>query len=151
MTINWKEYKGLYTYSSDSKKHYHKYSKLVNHEKVWVLELTQQGRVHFIIFPYTKTGEKQIDNVVQALIGESVPQQDKEPLNAINPSHYKTDKGIDLLDMLNTLQINDFCKENAIKYIARAGKKEGNTEIQDLTKAIEYLQRKVKFLKGNLI
>jgi hypothetical protein len=70
---------------------------------------------------------------------------DKE---SIKPEHYTTTKkGHDLLDVLNDLQINDFCKENAIKYILRAGKKIGNTEIQDIRKAIEYLQRKIKFLE----
>lgn len=33
---------------------------------------------------------------------------------------------------------------NAIKYIARAGKKSPDTYIQDLTKAIDYLEREIK-------
>ena len=41
----------------------------------------------------------------------------------------------------------DFCLGNAVKYICRAGKKPGEDEVKDLEKAVDYLQRKVKFLK----
>ena len=38
----------------------------------------------------------------------------------------------------------DFCLGNALKYIARAGKKTGNTTIQDLEKARWYIERRIK-------
>lgn len=39
-----------------------------------------------------------------------------------------------------------FCLGNAIKYITRAGLKSEDTEIQDLMKAREYLDRYIKYL-----
>lgn len=40
----------------------------------------------------------------------------------------------------------DFCLGNVIKYVCRAGKKNPQTEIEDLMKAKEYLERKIQFL-----
>ena len=37
---------------------------------------------------------------------------------------------------------------NVIKYVTRAGKKENNSELQDLNKAMEYLKRRIEFIKG---
>ena len=37
---------------------------------------------------------------------------------------------------------------NVIKYSTRAGKKENNSELQDLLKAREFLNRRIKYLKG---
>jgi len=39
---------------------------------------------------------------------------------------------------------------NVVKYVARAGKKEVNKELQDLKKAMFYLDRKIKNLEKNL-
>ena len=38
---------------------------------------------------------------------------------------------------------------NVVKYVARAGKKTTDTEIQDLKKALFYLDRKIKNLQNN--
>lgn len=40
----------------------------------------------------------------------------------------------------------DFHVGNAVKYALRAGKKEGNSETQDLKKAVWYLNRKIENL-----
>lgn len=41
-----------------------------------------------------------------------------------------------------------FCAGNAVKYIARAGKKGGESEADDIAKAIWYLQRRLAQLKA---
>ena len=41
----------------------------------------------------------------------------------------------------------DFCLGNTVKYISRAGKKDGNSEMQDLEKAKWYLERRIQQLK----
>lgn len=41
----------------------------------------------------------------------------------------------------------DFCLGNAVKYISRAGKKDPQTEIQDLEKAMWYIQHRINQLK----
>lgn len=41
-----------------------------------------------------------------------------------------------------------FCLGNVVKYISRAGKKEGNSMIQDLKKASFYLDHEINKLQG---
>lgn len=63
----------------------------------------------------------------------------------INPSHYKDHKsGIECIQITEHM---DFCIGNAVKYLWRAGKKDDN--IQDLKKAIWYIERKIKLLGGD--
>jgi len=54
--------------------------------------------------------------------------------------HYSTTKdGFQVMDMLRHLGIDkDFCQANAIKYLARYGKKNGKNR-KDLLKAIHYI------------
>ena len=54
--------------------------------------------------------------------------------------HYSTTKeGMQVQDMLRHLDIDkDFCQANAIKYLCRYGKKDGNN-LKDLFKAIHYI------------
>ena len=54
--------------------------------------------------------------------------------------HYSTDKnGFQVMDMLRQLGIDkDFCQANAIKYLARYGKKAGKNR-KDLLKAVHYV------------
>lgn len=54
---------------------------------------------------------------------------------------YEVIKVIEALDM-------DFHLGNTFKYIARAGKKGTDKELQDLKKALWYLQRKIDKLDG---
>jgi hypothetical protein len=76
----------------------------------------------------------------------SEQQQSYEYVN--HPQHsggventYEVIKVIEALDM-------DFHLGNTFKYIARAGKKGTDKEIQDLEKALWYLQRKIDLLKN---
>lgn len=60
-----------------------------------------------------------------------------------HPPHYNAHpRGIETIDFIEHM---DFCLGNAIKYIARSEHK-GN-QIQDLQKAIWYLNRKINTLK----
>lgn len=62
-----------------------------------------------------------------------------------HPSHYTRFKGIEVIQL--TEQLN-FCKGNAIKYIARAGAKDVSKEIEDLKKAIWYIEREIQRIQG---
>jgi len=57
--------------------------------------------------------------------------------------HYDNGKDYDLIDVISDYELN-FNRGNIIKYVARAGKKEN--EIQDLRKAMDYLQRELDIL-----
>ena len=62
-----------------------------------------------------------------------------------HPSHY-TDGKIEVIEFIEDKNLN-YHKGNAIKYICRAGKKETQKEIEDLQKAIWYINREIKNLK----
>ena len=67
--------------------------------------------------------------------------------NPVNhPSHYNKGK-VEVWDFISDWKLN-FDRGNAIKYICRAGSKDPEKEIQDLEKAIEYINHEIKTLKG---
>lgn len=64
-----------------------------------------------------------------------------------SPKHYtwlKEKCGIEVLDITRHM---DFDLGNAVKYILRAGRKDPKKYVEDLEKAIFYLQDKIKQLK----
>lgn len=75
--------------------------------------------------------------------------QAKDPVN--HPSHY-TDGNIEVIDYIEDKGLG-FCLGNAVKYISRAGKKKSDgmddidKEIQDLEKAVWYVNRRIKELR----
>ena len=66
--------------------------------------------------------------------------------NVNHPSHY-TDGKIEVIDFIEQKNLN-FHRGNAVKYIARAGKKDPEKEVEDLRKAVWYLNREIKRLTG---
>lgn len=58
--------------------------------------------------------------------------------------HYDSGKDYDLIDVGVNYNLN-FFRFNVLKYIARAGKKDN--ELQDLRKALDYLQREIAYLE----
>ena len=63
------------------------------------------------------------------------------------PSHYTSHpSGIECIEITRH---HDFAIGNAIKYLWRAGLKNSDNEVQDLEKAVWYIQEKIKQLKGN--
>lgn len=63
------------------------------------------------------------------------------------PKHYQNGKIYDLIDVIQDFKLN-FNRGNVLKYVCRAGKKEN--EVEDIEKAIDYLQRELKFVKRNV-
>ena len=74
-------------------------------------------------------------------------EQNKEIMNDIvnHPSHY-TDGKIEVIDAIEAWGLN-FHRGNAVKYIARAGKKDPTKEIEDLKKAEWYIHREIQRLE----
>ncbi|KAA0022077.1 DUF3310 domain-containing protein [Antrihabitans cavernicola] len=65
-------------------------------------------------------------------------------MDAINPSHYRSHpSGIECIQVTEHM---DFTLGNAVKYIWRAGLK-SDSAIQDLRKAIWYVERKIANLE----
>jgi hypothetical protein len=71
----------------------------------------------------------------------------KEMVN--HPSHYQFGKNneYEAIKVIDAWEL-DFHLGNAVKYISRAGKKDPNKEIEDLKKALFYLDRKIKNLEN---
>ena len=63
-----------------------------------------------------------------------------------HPSHY-TQGGIEVIDFIEAWDLN-FARGSAVKYIARAGVKFPEKEIEDLQKAIWYIKREIKRIEG---
>ena len=71
----------------------------------------------------------------------------KKVNNAVNhPSHY-TDGGIETIDFIEAKNL-PYHLGNAVKYISRAGKKDPNKTIEDLQKAVWYINRYICLLEG---
>jgi hypothetical protein len=64
-----------------------------------------------------------------------------------NPKHYTSHpSGIECIEIA---EHHDFCIGNALKYLWRFGLKDGSAEIEDLKKAIWYIERKIKILESD--
>ena len=63
-----------------------------------------------------------------------------DPVN--HPTHY-TDGQIEVIDFIDDKQLS-YCLGNAVKYISRAGKKDPTKTIEDLQKAVWYLNHEIE-------
>lgn len=67
--------------------------------------------------------------------------------NVTHPSHYNSGK-IEVIEAIEDWKLN-FHRGNAVKYVARAGKKDPSKEIEDLEKAVWYLNREIEVLRAD--
>lgn len=63
-----------------------------------------------------------------------------------SPAHYATGK-IEVIEAIEDWGLSFHCG-NVVKYVARAGKKDPNKEIEDLEKAQWYLKRRIELLRA---
>ncbi len=71
----------------------------------------------------------------------------KKQINMIaHPPHYNSGS-IEVIEAIEDWKLN-FHRGNAIKYTARAGKKDPSREIEDLQKAVWYLNREIECLRA---
>ena len=72
--------------------------------------------------------------------------ENKEMVN--HPSHYGGAENVyEVIKIIESLKL-DFHTGNALKYIVRAGKKNPEKELEDLQKAVWYIERKIKLLEN---
>lgn len=84
--------------------------------------------------------------VFEQVTDDSVDCLSNDPVN--HPSHYTKGK-IEVADFIADQKLN-FDRGNAVKYVCRAGSKDPDKEIQDLEKAIWYINHEIKTLKGDI-
>ena len=82
----------------------------------------------------------------QAFVDGILMDDKNDPVN--HPSHYTKGK-IEVADFIADQKLN-FDRGNAVKYVCRAGSKDPEKEIQDLEKAIWYINHEIKILKGDI-
>lgn len=64
--------------------------------------------------------------------------------DAINPDHYQSDpSGVQCIEISENWS---FCLGNALKYMWRSGKKDSSKNIEDLQKAVWYIEREISRL-----
>lgn len=73
-----------------------------------------------------------------------------DPVN--HPAHYTNSDAVcsecgTQIECIDVTQHMTFCLGNAVKYIWRAGLKDEDTTIQDLAKAVWYIQREIQRLE----
>ena len=70
--------------------------------------------------------------------------------NVDHPSHYK-EGGLEAIDVINAYAHirGSFALGNAVKYILRAGRKDPSKYVEDLKKAIWYLQNEVDWRENH--
>lgn len=67
--------------------------------------------------------------------------------NHINPDHYQTKDGSQLIEHIENIPYN---RGNAVKYLVRAGKKDSSKLLEDMEKALWYVQREIARLKTDV-
>lgn len=78
-------------------------------------------------------------------VSNSIPVSTKE-FDAVNhPDHYKFG-GIETIDFIEAKKLG-YNLGNAVKYLSRAGKKDPNKHVEDLKKAVFYIQREINNLQ----
>lgn len=73
-------------------------------------------------------------------------ETNKEMVN--HPNHYGGAENVyEAIKVIEAWELG-FHLGNTVKYISRAGKKEPDKELQDLKKALWYLQRKIELIEN---
>ena len=93
---------------------------------------------HIITDQIVDGGTKDLLAMRRDKTGEQADNVRHDPVN--HPSHYTAYKGLEVIDLTEQMNFN---RGNAVKYICRAGLKDPATEIQDLEKAVWYLNREI--------
>jgi hypothetical protein len=66
----------------------------------------------------------------------------------ISPAHYVEGRRYEPKDVIRDWDLN-FNLGNAVKYIARNGRKDGESAVKDLRKAVTYINFEIDYLEGN--
>ena len=65
-----------------------------------------------------------------------------------SPAHYVEGRRYEPKDVIRDWDLN-FNLGNAVKYIARNGRKDGESAVKDLRKAVTYINFEIDYLEGN--
>jgi hypothetical protein len=91
-----------------------------------------------------------IRNKEQPIMIETLELVEKHKETIDHPNHYLGTRKFEPIDVINDWELN-FQTGNAVKYISRAGRKNPEKTIEDLKKAVWYLEWEIKSLEGEKI
>lgn len=77
-------------------------------------------------------------------LGGALPVHDP----VTRPSHYVTDGGIEAVDVLEAFAADNAHRSHALKYLLRAGRKQGADVVEDLAKAAWWIDREIRVRLG---
>ena len=77
--------------------------------------------------------------------GVEIADKDTQPDNVNHPYHYNSGR-IEVIDFIEDKGLG-FHLGNAVKYISRAGRKNPDNTIEDLRKAVWYINRQIQRLE----
>jgi hypothetical protein len=101
----------------------------------------------FVNTVFTKAGMKKPSKIIDAVQEmkatlDALDRIKDKPTDIVNhPPHYKAG-GIETIDFIEAKDLN-YRLGNVVKYVSRAGKKLNSDPIEDLEKALWYLQREI--------
>jgi len=79
---------------------------------------------------------------------ETILSMNEQPENVNHPSHYGGEDNVyEAIKVIDAWELG-FALGNTVKYISRAGKKDPNKELEDLRKALWYLQHHINQLEN---
>ena len=84
-------------------------------------------------------------NCTAGIMCECGKSKKEKSENVDHPDHYLKDSGHEVIDVIHAWKLN-FNLGNAVKYIARAGKKDPKKYKEDLNKAIWYINDHIEKL-----
>lgn len=87
---------------------------------------------------------KELEKVLNGIQEDSKTTVEREMVN--HPEHYNSD--LSGVECIKVARYRNFNVGSALKYLWRCGLKDGNSDIQDLEKAVWYLNDEIKRLKG---
>lgn len=111
-----------------------KHYPITNHGD-WFVDITDEYNETVTVF-------KLDGNKVRFIPGHS--KIDGKPFNSSTPPHYQG--SIQPIDLINAQDLN-FNLGNVVKYVCRAGKKQGENILTDLEKAKDYINFEIERVK----
>jgi hypothetical protein len=122
-------------------------------ESCYVIEITESvlcgsGRFCGYIYDlgYIKNESPEFRGVKEDDLSKSCPIPLINNDNVNHPSHY-TDGNIEVIDYIEDKGLS-YHLGNAVKYISRAGKKDVDKYVEDLEKAVWYINREIERFKA---
>lgn len=103
---------------------------------------TYEGLSEKELYRMKKLNQWQKDIMDRQNVQKTILERFRDQNDPVNhPSHY-TDGKIEVIDFIEDKKLG-FHLGNAVKHIARAGKKDPSKEVEDLKKAVWYINRRI--------